>query len=469
MTGSLVEQSTEKNTEKKSWENFLKIVEKKIPFVEPWLPTLESSDSLEERNEGGVFTIKSSQSFAIQFLQTKHKQQIENLLEEYTGFKQIINFTLDTSIKKKQRKKQTKEELEREIVVQKMENLTQMQSFCNLNLKYKFENFVEGENSHFALSVAKIVANAPGQKFNPLFISGSVGVGKTHLMQAIGHEIMNNFKNLKIRYTSAEEFGNALIDALSSKGEINQKMKKFRDMYRNVDVLLIDDIQWIEGKDRTAEEIFNTFNPLYYAGKQIVFASDRPIDQIELIPDRLKSRLKSGIEANIKVPNLNTRFEIVMNYMKSLNCEISPDISMVIAQEFDNNVRELEGACNKLSAYKLIDNVEFDVENVREFLGLNEKKNRITIENILDTCAKYFNVEKSEILSTARAKDVAGARKYAIYLAKELLDLSYPKMAQEFKKTHSTIIYLYDNFKRDISLNKNIEKKVKELKDLLLR
>ena len=351
-----------------------------------------------------------------------------------------------------------------------MENLAQMHSFCGLNLKYTFENFVEGENSKFPYRIAQMIAEAPGQKYNPFFISGSVGLGKTHLMQAIGHKILKNFPNLKIRYTKAEEFGNKLIETLNTcknASDLNEKMKKFRDMHRNVDVLLIDDIQWIEGKKRTEEEIFNTFDALYHAGKQIVFASDRPLSAFELIPDRLKSRFEWGIEANITIPSLETRAQIVKRHSILSNFPINDDVALFLAQEFSTNIRELEGAYNKASALASIEGVELSIDKVKEFLELDSKKKKITIDNVIDTCCKYFNVEKEDVLSCARAKEVVNARKYAIYLSREMLELSYPVLAKEFKKNHTTIMYQYDKLKDEIKTNKAMRLISEELGELI--
>ena len=458
-------------TDTKSWDRFINILEDKLGgFASPWLATLEPATGLEENTDNGIFLIKSYQNFAIQFLNTKHNKDIECALEEYTGLKRSVRFVLDTTIKKKP-KKQTSEEKNHIATAQKMENLSQMHSFTGLNLKYTFENFIEGDNSRLAYSVAKMIAENPGQnKFNPLFISGSVGLGKTHLMQAIGHKILRNFPNLKIRYTNAEEFGNKLVDScMNSKGEynINEKMKKFRDMYRNVDVLLIDDIQWIEGKKRTQDEIFNTFNALHQAGKQVVFASDRPLSAFELIPDRIKSRFQWGIEAVISVPDLETRTKIVTHHAKLSNFPITQEVAEFLAKEFSTNIRELEGAFNKASTMALLEGTELTIENTKEYLGLNSKKKKITIDSILSTVAKYFNIEKNDVLSNARAKEIVNARKYAIYFARELLELSYPNLAIEFKKNHTTIMYQYDKMKKDIKTSKAMQIIVDEIKELI--
>ncbi len=460
--------SFQNKKEQETWDNFIAILKEKLPMP-VWVESLEPAIPIFE-NIDEIFLIKSNQNFAINFLQHKHLKEVEEAFFEACGFKRAVRFIFDENVKPKKKQKLTTNQKEHIQTAQKMENLAQMHSFCGLNLKYTFENFVEGENSKFPYRIAQMIAEAPGQKYNPFFISGSVGLGKTHLMQAIGHKILKNFPNLKIRYTKAEEFGNKLIETLNTcknASDLNEKMKKFRDMHRNVDVLLIDDIQWIEGKKRTEEEIFNTFDALYHAGKQIVFASDRPLSAFELIPDRLKSRFEWGIEANITIPSLETRAQIVKRHSILSNFPINDDVALFLAQEFSTNIRELEGAYNKASALASIEGVELSIDKVKEFLELDSKKKKITIDNVIDTCCKYFNVEKEDVLSCARAKEVVNARKYAIYLSREMLELSYPVLAKEFKKNHTTIMYQYDKLKDEIKTNKAMRLISEELGELI--
>ena len=458
--------------EQETWENFVKTLKVNLPVPShTWVDALAPAVPIFE-NTDEIFLIKSNQTFGIDYLQKKHLKQIEESFFEATNLKRPVRFVHDATLKiKKKQPKQTTEEKQHEQTAIKMENLAQMYSFCGLNLKYTFENFIVGENSKFAYKIAQMITEKPGQaKYNPFFISGSVGLGKTHLMQAIGHKILRNFPNLKIRYTKAEDFGNKLIETLTTcknPTDLNEKMRKFRDMHRNVDVLLIDDIQWIEGKKRTEEEIFNTFDALYHAGKQIVFASDRPLSAFELIPDRLRSRFEWGIEANIKIPDLQTRIEIVKNYAKMSDFPVSDEVAALLAKEFDTNIRELEGAYNRASALASIDGVELDIENTKEYLKLSERKKRYNMKDILGICAKYFSVDIDDILSTARAKEVVNARKYAIYFARELMELSYPELAREFKKNHTTIMYQHDKLKSQIKTNRAMQIIVDEISELL--
>ena len=460
--------------EQEGWEKFVTVLKTNLPVPSHiWVDALAPAVPIFE-NMKDIFLIKSNQNFGINYLQSKHLKQVEESLMEALNIKRPVRFIYDADLKiKKKHTKQTEAEKEHLQTAKKMENLAQMHSFCGLNLKYTFENFVVGDNSKFAFKIAHMIAENPGQvKSNPFFISGSVGLGKTHLMQAIGHKILRNFPNLKIRYTKAEEFGNKLIETLNickNPADLNERMRKFRDMHRTVDVLLIDDIQWIDGKTRTEEEIFNTFDALYHAGKQIVFASDRPLSAFEKIPDRLRSRFEWGIEANIQVPNLETRIEIVKNYAKMSEFPISDDVAKLLANEFATNIRELEGAYNKASAQASFDGVELDVENTKEYLKFSERKKKYNVKDILNICAKYFSVDTSDMLSSARAKEVVNARKYAIYFTRELAELSYPEIAREFKKNHTTIMYQYDKLKTEMKTNRAMQIIADEIAELLKR
>ena len=457
----------------KTWDEFINLLQKQVPFIAPWLYDLEPVTPVGEKSENGIFLVKTSQAFAATML-LRYKDTIEALFEDYTGFHQAVNFIVDSTVKKKKPvKKQQSEQSEIQKTAQKMEQNAQMFMYSGLNSKYTFENFVEGENSRYAYRIAQMVAQTPGKNnFNPLFITGSVGLGKTHLMQAIGHQIIKNFRDLKIKYIKAEEFGNQLIESLtiySNSSDRNQKMKKFRDTFRYIDVLLIDDIQWIDGKSKTEEEIFCTFDALYNAGKQIVFASDRPLSAFELIPDRLKSRFERGTEVTIQVPDLETREKIVKRYALQSNFPISDEVAHFLASEFNENVRVLEGAYNKASAMASIDGVELTIERVNEYLKLDERKKKVTIADIIEMCSKYFAIAKGDILSNARAKDIVNARKYAIFLSREMLDLSFPKLSEEFKKNHTTVLYQHEKLKKAYSSDKKVQNTVNELKELILK
>ena len=245
-------------------------------------------------------------------------------------------------------------------------------------------------------------------------------------------------------------------------------MKKLRDRYRNIDVLLLDDIQFAEGKQRTEEEIFNIFDVLFHAGKQIVFASDRPPSSLVCTPERLKSRYEWGINAEILIPDLNTRFEIIKKHARNSNFEITDDVAMLLAKTYDKNIRELEGAYNKLSAYASIQGIEADVELAVKILNLNSVKKKITVDEIIDKTAKFFGIKKDDILSCARSKDIANARRLAMFLSREITQMSLPEIGNAFNKNHTTVMYSCEKVKKESTTNQEFEEVLNELNKFIL-
>ena len=456
-----------KQQELETWQKVIDEIKINIPeTAHTWLNNLEPALPLYENPSNGIFLMKSNQGFGIQVLTQKYLSEIEEALQKVTSLKRSVRIVLDdTQPTKKRAPKQTKEHA---LVQEQIDNLKQMHSFCGLNLKYTFGNFVCGENSNFAFNVAKMVAQAPGQKYNPLYIYGNVGLGKTHLMQAIGHEILKNFPTLKVKYAKAEEITNQLTESGIVLAERNSKMKKLRDQYRNIDVLLLDDIQFAEGKQRTEEEIFSIFDVLFHAGKQIVFASDRPPSSLVCTPDRLKSRYEWGLNVEIQIPDLNTRFEIIKKHAKRSNFEINDDVAMLLAKTYNRNIRELEGAYNKLSAYASIQGVDATVELAQKILNLNANAKKITPDDIIDKTAKFLGIKKEDILSCSRSKDIANARRLAMYMCREITQMSLPEIGEAFNKNHTTVLYSYDKIKKDAQTSKELEETINELNKFIV-
>ena len=295
-----------------------------------------------------------------------------------------------------------------------MENLAQMQSFSNLNLKYRFDNFVVAENSRFAHAAAFAVAQNPAKKYNPLFIYGASGLGKTHLMQAIGHYIIFNKPKLKVRYIKTEEYVNELIKNLQHGGEPNNRMEKFRQKYRNIDVLLIDDIQFLESKTYTMEEIFHTFDSLHNNNKQIVITSDRLPKDIPTLPDRLRTRFEMGLVVDITPPDFETRVAILKNLADEISMKIDFEVFEYIANNFVSNVRELEGAFNKVSAYADIEKVDLTLDYAKKVLNCEALQKAITIDKVAKITAEYFNVTLADFKSSSRNQKVSSARHVAV-------------------------------------------------------
>ena len=453
-----------KQEELELWQKVIDEIKINIPeTAHTWLNNLEPALPLFEEPANGIFLLKSNQGFGIQVLTQKYLTEIEEALFKCTSLKRSVRIVLDETIKPKKKQSTLKQPQEFSLVQEQIDSLKQMHSFCGLNLKYTFDNFVCGENSNFAFNVAKIVAAAPGQKYNPLYIHGNVGLGKTHLMQAIGHEILKNFPALKVKYAKAEEITNQLTESGIVASERNSKMKKLRDRYRNIDVLLLDDIQFAEGKQRTEEEIFNIFDVLFHAGKQIVFASDRPPSSLVCTPDRLKSMYEWGLNVEIQVPDLNTRFEIIKKHAIHSNFEINDEVALLLAKTYDRNIRELEGAYNKLSAYASIQGVEADIELAKKILNLNLAVKKISVEDIINKTAKFFGVKKEDVLSCSRSKDIANARRLAMYLSREITQMSLPEIGAIFGKNHTTVLYSWEKVKKEAAVDKKLNETIDEL------
>lgn len=427
---------------------------------EPWILPLEPIGF-----ENDEFSVLTGHAFAISVIRKNHYQQIIDAFSKVLGreveFK--IVFDEELSVKLKKQIEKAKKVAEKSANPSPMDNLAQMQSFSNLNLKYKFDNFVVGANSSFAHAAAMAVAKCPAKKYNPLFIYGDSGLGKTHLMQAIGHYIMFNNPKLKVRYIKTEDFTNELINNIRRGGDINERMTKFRQKYRNVDVLLLDDIQFVESKERTMEEIFHTFDSLHNNSKQIVITSDRPPKDIPTLPERLRTRFEWGLMVDITPPDFETRVAILANLADEIEMKISSSVLDFVAQNFSRNVRELEGAFNKISAYASIKNVELDVETVKKVLNCSAKAREINIELISKTVCEHFNVSETDVKSSARNQKISHSRQVAVYLARELTQMSFVNIANYFNKKHPTILFSYEKIKSEMKTNISLEQEISDL------
>ncbi len=337
----------------------------------------------------------------------------------------------------------------------------------NLNKKYLFDNFIVSSSNELAHAACQSIANNPGVNYNPLFIYGGVGLGKTHLLQATGNKILELHPSYKIRYSSMERFTNELVDAIQ-----NNKAKEFKNQYINLDVLILDDIQFLSGKEKTQEEFFHVFESLYQLGKQVILSSDRPPKSISTLEDRLRSRFEGGMIVDVEKPDFETRLAIIEQKLKEKGFSLDREISEYLAKNIYHNVRELEGALNKIIVTFQFQNRKPELDDVihltKDIVSINHQKD-LTPEKILETIADYFNIKAEEIVNKSRKKQVVKPRQIAFYLLRTEIDMSYPEIGKFMGgRDHSTAIYAYNKIKKELDLSDDLNNQVKFIREKLV-
>ena len=425
----------------------------KISF-ETWIKPL-GIRAIEKDNI--VFTTVSE--YQKDFIENKFNSLIFNTLRYITN-KDWTFSVIDLS-------KETEEN--NNIITDKKSNIPEAELESNhstLNPKYTFETFVVGNNNRFAHAAALAVGNEPGKSYNPLFLYGGVGLGKTHLMHAIGNRIVEDNTASNVLYVTSEKFTNQLINAIK-----DNKTEIFRNKYRNIDVLLIDDIQFIAGKDRVQEEFFHTFNTLRENGKQIIISSDKPPRDIEFLEDRLKSRFEWGLLADISCPDYETRLAILRKKAQDENIIIDDSILSDIATKIDSNIRELEGVFNKIVARASLTHSPITIELaeniINEFKYESEKV--ISSDFIKETVSKYFSIDKEELAGSKRSNDIAFPRQIAMYLCREIAGMSFPQIGVEFgNRDHSTVMHGYNKIAKEIKDKNSTKLIVESVKNIIV-
>jgi len=432
------------------WEKIKKELQKEIneSAFKAWFANME----LEETSGDDVY-FNIPNTFTQHWITEHFMNDLNSSIKEVTGKLYNVHFLVNRKANIETNKQE--EETEEEQILQKP----------LLYDKYTFENFVVGENSKFAHAAAMAVSNAPGREYNPLFIYGGVGLGKTHLLQATGNRVYSQYPNLRILYTQTEEFLNEMIKSIQEYSTI-----QFKQKYREIDLLLIDDVHFLSGKERLQEEFFHTFNALFEAKKQIVITSDRPPKEISGLEERVISRFHWGLMVDLQPPDFETRLAILRSKIQSDNIQISNSVINYIAANIKSNIRELEGCLIKLLAHSSIYKTDINVELATKILNdfIKEKERRITLERIIKTVSEFYNINVEEIKGNKRSKSVALSRQIAIYLARKLTNLSLKEIGNNFsKRDHSTILHSFNKIENLIRKNKRIKGDISTIKSKL--
>ena len=440
------------------WERVLSEMETKVskPSFETWLKSTKANVI-----QNDVITVTAPNEFARDWLEDHYASLTSDTIENLTGSRLTPKFVIPQN-----------ESVDDLLVEQPPKKIPQadtaddISSRTMLNGKYTFNTFVIGSGNRFAHAASLAVAEAPAKAYNPLFIYGGVGLGKTHLMHAIGHYVMEHNPKANVVYLSSEKFTNEFINSIRDNKAVN-----FRNKYRNVDVLLIDDIQFLAGKEQTQEEFFHTFNALHEESKQIVISSDRPPKEIPTLEDRLRSRFEWGLITDITPPDLETRIAILRKKAKAENLDIPNEVMLYIANQIDTNIRELEGALIRVVAYSSLINKDMNADLAAEALKdiiPNSKPKMLTIIDIQKLVGDYYQVKLDDFKAKKRTKSVAFPRQIAMYLSRELTDSSLPKIGSEFGgRDHTTVIHAHEKISRLLGTDEDLQQKVQAITEQL--
>lgn len=438
------------------WDKVLSEAKQKIskPSFETWL---KSTKLL--AYTGDTVTIAAPNSFGREWLENHYVHLIAAILAELTGKDLHIRFVV-----------QQDPNLEDFDIpstpIQKKHEEQPETSSGMLNTKNTFDTFVIGSGNRFAHAASLAVAEAPAKAYNPLFIYGGVGLGKTHLMHAIGHYVLEHNPKAKVVYLSSEKFTNEFINSIR-----DNRAEEFRNRYRSVDVLLIDDIQFLAGKESTQEEFFHTFNTLHEESKQIVISSDRPPKEIPTLEDRLRSRFEWGLITDIAPPDLETRIAILRKKAKADNLDIPNEVMLYIANQIDSNIRELEGALIRVVAYSSLVNEDISAELAAQALKNiipNATPRTLTILDIQKAVGEHYHIKLEDFTAKRRTKSIAFPRQVAMYLSREMTDCSLPKIGDEFGgRDHTTVIHAHEKISKLLKDDQGLQQDIKQIKSML--
>lgn len=452
----------DQHTPHQLWEQCLSLLEHQLnkPSYETWIKSIYLHSY-----EGNKVTLMLPNIFAKDWIEKNYGMVIKKICEEVFDNSLEVNYIVpDINILDiKNEIKEAEPNVKNDELADKA-----IKEDCHktLNPKYTFDSFVIGNGNRFAHAASLAVAESPAKSYNPLFIYGGVGLGKTHLMQAIGHYVKQQNQHAKVMYVSSETFTNELINSIRDDNPV-----EFRNKYRSIDVLLIDDIQFLAKKERTQEEFFHTFNSLHEANKQLVISSDRPPKEIPTLEDRLRSRFEWGLITDIQPPDLETRVAILRKKAALEKITVPNEVMLYIADQIQSNIRELEGALIRVVAYSSLEKLEITTEvaakALKDILPENKPK-QISIANIQVIVAKYFGLKAEEMKAKKRTRTVSYPRQIAMYLCRELTDSSLPKIGEQFGgRDHTTVIHAHEKIgnelKDDINLQQTVTHLIKEI------
>lgn len=421
------------------------------------------SKLLSFENNQAVIGVRNS--FASSTITKKYLENIKNAFQKNGEICEKISFTVisfDKQSKEPEKilplspKKPSVEEL-----IKSKNQKNKHQSGLDKNMT--FDNFIVGGSNDLAFFSAQNVAKYPGEKYNPLYFYGGVGLGKTHLMQAIGNEIEKNHPELSVLYVTMENFYRDYLE------NVRSKKQGYADKYRNVDILIVDDVQFIAGKEKSQEEFFHTFNELHRANKQIILSSDRAPSSIPTLTDRLKSRFESGMTVDIQLPDFETRQNIVEARAEHENVKLDPEVSEFIAENYRTNIREIIGAVIQLITIAEFQNIKPNLELAQGLIQNSRptRPNHLNSKKVIDKTAKFFGISKEDILGKSRQKDINHARQTACYLMKYELKMSFPQIGKEFSRDHSTIMNSVSKIEKCLKLDSEIRSQIETLRDLI--
>lgn len=446
---------------REKWEEIKETVRKEYELTDVSFDTWVKPLQFHEFNgDTAIIIIPSDQAHALNYISSKYKNFFKVIISEMLDRTYDISFILEKDALKQKKDMLPAEKISHSV---NYEN-------ANLNPKYKFDTFVVGSNNKLAHSAALAVAESPGEVYNPLYIYGGAGLGKTHLMHSIGHFILERNSDIKVLYVTSENFTNEVIENIRSGDAI--KLNKMREKYRTVDVLLIDDIQFIIGKESTQEEFFHTFNTLHSMNKQVILSSDRPPKEMETLDERFRSRFEWGLIADIQPPDYETRMAILKKYAESYNKELDDEVLNYIAENIKSNIRELEGALNKIFAFSKLNKVDINMDYAEEALKdviYPDKPKEMTPALVIEVVAEHFGVDPNDITSKKRNSEFVLPRQIVMYLCRNLMDMPLQSIAKILgKKDHTTILHGINKIKEDMKENEDLNNKVEILKKKIL-